>query len=131
MRVSSHPHVSMEPQGLQTHVVDQRQGIHFDRSLFAHWLCFSADCDGCLQLNVLLRAYLDVALESASENAPRQTDESDEDSTGEEAASDRWLRNAWRHVRRAVAEVMAQDVAVGKAGRTRSCDCPRRCFSGG
>ena len=115
-----------EPQGLPIQVVEQRQRTQFDRALFARWLCYATDvmeacgsqaaagCDACLQLNVLLRLHLDSLLAKTSEDAPVKVEGSDDDAA-ESGKDDAWLLRAWRHVRRGVTELLAQEAAAKDA----------------
>ena len=86
---------------MQIHEVQQREGLVFDRKLFEQWLGELHKRENCLQLNVLLRQYLDSELETTA-----HSDESDEDSGSVGPVDDAGLAKAWRFVRRAVSQHM-------------------------
>ena len=105
---------------MQIQVIERRDGIVFDRELFAKWLCYSTDvteacasqaatgCEACLELNVLLRLHLNSALEKTSEGAAVELDES-EDDAAECGTDNARLLKAWRHVRGAVKKADAAE----------------------
>ena len=102
-----------QAEGLQIHEVQQREGLVFDRKLFGQWLGELDKRENCLQLNVLLRQYLDSELETTAE-----IDESDEESGSEGDVDDAGLSKAWAFVRRAVSQHMSQE-RVGMGGGHR------------
>ena len=93
-----------EPQGMQVQVVDQGSDFCIDQHFFARWMGSGQDEQGCFQVNVLLRAYLDEALEDSA--ASDVADDDAETTLG--VVSDPWAACAWRRVCRAVAHAEAE-----------------------
>ena len=96
-----------EPDGLQVHEVDQRERVIFDRKLFGQWM----GLDGCLQVNVLLRAHLDKVVVPGG-----HVEESDVESEDDAEGNDQKLAQMWCVVRRAVAEHMQAPKDAGMEG---------------
>ena len=108
-------HEGKQADDLQIHEVDQRERIIFDRKLFGQWMGF----DGCLQVNVLLRAHLDKFLGASDDIKSPGMEEVDVGSEDEEGVLDDGLAEMWCVVRRAVAEHMqtSKDLAEKKRKR--------------
>ena len=83
-------------------IVDQKEDLVFDRSLFERWLRFSTDSGNCLELGSLLRSYLhgvlgeDECASSESENHPDDTRPSPVVLSELDAVPPAWYGRAWR-----------------------------------
>ena len=93
--------------GMQVHEVQQRERLVFDRKLFAEWIGEPNKIEHNLQLNALVRQYLDRNFDAAA-----ASNESDEESGSELDDHEADLSRKWRFVRRAVSQHM--DTLMGK-----------------
>ena len=106
-------HEGKQADDLQIHEVDQQERVVFDRKLFGQWMSF----DGCLQVNVLLRAYLDKVAAASGDRKPPGIEESDVESEGDAEVAEHGVAEMWRAVRRAVAEHMQAPKDLGEEMR--------------
>jgi hypothetical protein len=98
-----------EPQGMQVQVVDQGLDFIIDQHFFASWMGSTPDEQGCFQVNVLLRAHLDLELEDSVESdAAEEEEEEEEVESTAGGVSDPWAACAWRRICRAVAHAEAE-----------------------
>ena len=96
--------------GMQVHEVQQRERLVFDRKLFAEWIGEPNKIEPNLQLNALVRQYLDRNFDAAA-----ASNESDEESGCELGNHEAEFSKMWRFVCRAVSEHM--DTLMGKRWR--------------
>ena len=96
--------------GMEVREVQQRDRLVFDKKLFAQWMGTPNNIEANLQLNALVRQYLDRNFDAAA-----ASNESDEESGCELGNHEAEFSKMWRFVCRAVSEHM--DTLMGKRWR--------------
>ena len=112
------------PDGLHVQVVDQKEELIFDRSLLEHWLRLGTENGSCLELSVMLFAYLRRVCASevpadATSNGSGEDDEVHADDSCD-ALPSAWYRRAWRHVRQSTAKMLASQTSTQQDGATEA-----------